>query len=64
MSIAQLIWSLVAAAVGIVVACYLALLLIPQLSLNAAIRGGTIAFCAMAGVRLVEWWWQRRSNTN
>ena len=64
MSIAQLIWSLVAAAVGIVVACYLALLLIPQLSLNATIRGGTIAFCSMAGVRLVGWWWQRRANTN
>ncbi len=59
-SIAQLIWSLVVAAVAIVVASGLALLLIPQLSLNATIRGGTIAFLSMAGVRCAMWAQLRR----
>ena len=59
-STAQLLWSLVVAAVAIVGASGLALLLIPQLSLEATIRGGTIAFLSMAGVRLVRWWQQRR----
>ena len=59
-SIGQLIWSLVVAAVAVVAASGLALLLIPQLSLNATIRGGTIAFFSMAGVRLAMWWQLRR----
>lgn len=59
-STTQLIWSLVVAAVAIVIASGLALWLIPQLSLNATIRGGTIAFLSMAGVRLGMWWQLRR----
>ena len=55
-SSAQLAWSLVVAAVAVVAASGLALLLIPQLSLEASIRGGTIAFTSMAGVRLAMWW--------
>ena len=59
-STVQLLWTLVATAVGMVVACSVALWLIPQLSLNATIRGGTIAFCSMAGVRIAMWWQERR----
>jgi hypothetical protein len=59
----QLIWSLVVSALGVVGASGLALLLIPQLSLNAAIRGSTIAFFSMAGVRLAMWWQLRRKQT-
>ena len=62
-SSAQLILSFVASAIGIVIACSVALWLIPQLSLNATIRGGTIAFFAMAGVRIAMWWQQRRSQS-
>jgi membrane protein DedA with SNARE-associated domain len=57
---AQLIWSIVTAAIGVAAASGLALLLIPQLSLRATIRGGTIAFLSMAGVRLALWWSMRR----
>ena len=57
---AQLAWSLVVAAVAIVAASGVALLLIPQLSLEATVRGGTIAFLSMAGVRLALWWSLRR----
>ena len=39
-STVQLAWSLVASAIGMVIACSLALWLIPRLSLNATIRGG------------------------
>ena len=59
----QLVWSLVVAAVTIVAASAVALALIPQLSLNATIRGGTIAFLAMAGARLGMWWNLRRNRT-
>ena len=59
-STTQVIWSLVVAALAVVGASGLALLLIPQLSLNATIRGGTIAFLSMAGVRLAMWWQLRR----
>ena len=59
-SIAQLAWSLVVAAVAVVAASGLALWLIPQLSLEATIRGGTIAFMSMAGVRCVMWAQLRR----
>ena len=54
-STVQLVWSLVASAIGMVIACSLALWLIPQLSLEATIRGGTIAFLSMAGVRCAMW---------
>jgi hypothetical protein len=57
---AQLAWSLVVAAVAVMAASGLALLLIPQLSLEATIRGGTIAFLSVAAVRLVLWWQLRR----
>jgi len=57
---AQLVWSLVVAAVAVVAASGLALLLIPQLSLEATIRGGSIALFSMALVRVVAWWRQRR----
>ena len=60
-STVQLVWSLVASAIGMVIACSLALWLIPRLSLNATIRGGTIAFFAMAGVRIAMWWQERRN---
>jgi len=56
----QLVWSLIVSAVAVAAASGLALLLIPQLSLNATIRGGTTAFLSMAGVRLGLWWQQRR----
>ena len=59
-STAQLIWSLIVAAVAVVAASGLALLLIPQLSLNATIRGGSIAFLSMAGVRCAMWVQLRR----
>jgi hypothetical protein len=51
----QLIWSLVVAAVAVVAASGLALWLIPQLSLEATMRGGTIALFAIVGVRLARW---------
>ena len=57
---AQLIWSLVAAALGIVIASSIALWLIEPLSLNATIRGGSIAFLSMAGVRCAMWAQMRR----
>jgi hypothetical protein len=60
-SIAQLFWSLGVAAVAVVGASALALWLIPQLSLNAAIRGGSIAFLSMAGVRCAMWAQTRRT---
>ena len=47
-------------AVAVVAASGLALWLIPPLSLNAAIRGGTIAFLSIAGVRCVMWGQLRR----
>ena len=59
-TMSQLVWSLVVAAVVVVATLAVALALIPQLSLNAAIRGGTIAFLAMAGARLGMWWNLRR----
>jgi hypothetical protein len=60
----QLVWSLVVAAVAIVAASAVALALIPQLSLNATIRGGTIAFFSMLGVRLAMWWKLRRQRAD
>jgi hypothetical protein len=51
----QLIWSLVISAVAVVAASGLALWLIPQLSLEATMRGGTIALFAIVGVRLAMW---------
>jgi hypothetical protein len=51
----QRIWSLVISAVAVVAASGLALWLIPQLSLEATIRGGTIALFAIVGVRLAMW---------
>ena len=59
-STATLVWSLLMSAVAVVAASGLALWLIPQLSLNAAIRGGTIAFLSIAGVRCVMWGQLRR----
>ena len=57
---AQLIWSLVVAVVAVAAASGLALLLIPQLSLEATIRGGTIALLSMVSVRIGTWWYLRR----
>ena len=54
-STAQLVWSLVVSAVAVVAASGLALLLIPQLSLEATIRGGTIALLSMLGARVGMW---------
>ena len=59
----QLIWSLVVSVVAVVAASGLALWLIPQLSLEATIRGGTIALFAIIGSRLGMWWTQRRKQT-
>ena len=56
----QLIWSLVVAVVTVVAASALALWLIPQLSLEATIRGGTITLFAIIGSRLAMWAAQRR----
>ena len=56
----QLIWSLVISAIAVVAASGLALWLIPQLSLEATIRGGTIALFATIGARLATWAAQRR----
>ncbi len=63
-STAQLAWSLVVAAIAVVAASGLALLLIPQLSLRATIRGGTTAFLSIIAVRLVMWWNLRRKQTH
>ena len=60
----QLIWSLVVAVVAVVAASGLALWLIPQLSLEATIRGGTIALFSIIGVRLGMWWPVRRTQTH
>ena len=57
---AQLVWSLVVAIVSVVAASGLALLLIPQLSLEATIRGGTVALLSMVFVRIGTWWYLRR----
>ena len=51
----QLIWSLVISAIAVVAASGLALWLIPQLSLEATIRGGAIALFSIIGVRLAMW---------
>ena len=59
MTVASLLKALVVSAVGVVGACALALWLIPQLSLEAAYRGGTIAFLSVSGV-LVGLWVIRR----
>ena len=56
----QLILSIVVSAVAVVAASALALWLIPQLSLEATIRGGTIALFAIVGTRLAMWAAQRR----
>ena len=61
---AQLVWSLVAAIVAVVVGSGVALLLIPQLSLEATIRGGTIALALMTGVRIWMWWYLRRKQAH
>ena len=56
----QLVWSLVVAAFAVVAASALALVLIPQLSVDAAIRGGTIALGTMAAARVGVWAMQRK----
>jgi len=56
----QLVLSLVIAAVGVVAASALALLLIPKLSLEATIRGGTIALLSVLCARVGMWWHLRR----
>lgn len=55
MTVSQLLLSLVVSAVAIVAASALALWLIPQLSLEATIRGGTIALFSIIGVRIALW---------
>ena len=59
-SVTQLVESIVVSAVAIVAASAAALWLIPQVSLNAAIRGGSIAFFVMFGVRVALWALQRK----
>ena len=59
-SASQLIWSIVVSVVAVVAASGLALLLIPQLSLEATIRGGSIALLSIISVRMVRWQSQRR----
>jgi len=51
----QLIWSIVGAAVAVIAASGLALWLIPQLSLEATMRGGSITLFSIIGVRLAMW---------
>ena len=53
--------SVLIAAVVVVVASGLALLLIPQLSLNATIRGGSIALGSVVVSRVIMALYQRRS---
>lgn len=60
-SVMPLVMSIVVSAVAIVAACAAALWLIPQVSLNAAIRGGSIAFFLMLGVRVTLWALQRKN---
>jgi hypothetical protein len=62
MTLANLVWSIVVAAVAVVVSSAIALLLIPPLRLNATIRGGTIAFLSIVGVRLTLWYTTRRQS--
>ena len=57
---AQLVWSLVVTIVSVVAASGLALLLIPQLSLEATIRGGTIALLSIVSVRIGMWYLRRK----
>ena len=53
-------WRLLAvSAISVVVATGVALLLIPQLSMRAAIRGGTIALGSLVFARLFTWWYLR-----
>ena len=59
----DLIWSLVVSVVAVVAGSALALWLIPQLSLEATVRGGTIALFAAIGTRLGMWAAQRRKQT-
>jgi hypothetical protein len=59
-SVMQLVTSIIISAIVIVAASAAALWLIPQVSLNAAIRGGSIAFFAMLGVRVALWAVQRK----
>ena len=63
-STAQVVWSLVVSAIAVVAASGLALWLIPQLSLEATIRGGTIALFSIIAVRLGMWWTLRRKQTH
>jgi hypothetical protein len=59
-SVMQLVMSIAISAVAIVAASAAALWLIPQVSLNAAIRGGSITFLVMLGVRVSQWAMQRK----
>ena len=59
-SVMPLVMSIVVSAIVIVTACAAALWLIPQVSLNAAVRGGSIAFFLMLGVRVTLWALQRK----
>jgi hypothetical protein len=51
--------SLAVSAVVVVVASGVALLLIPQLSLRATVRGGIIALGALVFGRMLTWWFLR-----
>jgi len=64
MTTKQLVWSLVVAIVAVVAASALALLLIPQLSLEATIRGGSIALLSMVSIRIGMWWNLRRKQAH
>jgi hypothetical protein len=58
-------WKLLAISViAVVAASGIALLLIPQLSVRAAVRGGTIALLSMIVSRLLVAWWARSRRRN
>jgi hypothetical protein len=59
-SVRQLVVSIAMSAIAIIAASAAALWLIPQLSLNAAIRGGSITFLVMLGARVSLWATQRK----
>jgi hypothetical protein len=55
MSVKQLLLSVVVVVVAVAAAGALALALIPELSREAATKGGTIAAASMIGIRIALW---------
>ena len=56
--------SLAVSVIAVVAASGLALLLIPQLSMPATIRGGTITLGAVVFGHLGKWWYLRSKRSN